>query len=315
MPGTLISSDKTFTIGYGLLEGLLQDIVGGRNGVIVSRFRKLRPKLAADGLLTETGNHVAYDLKRILAISAIFQLNALAIPQAHAADIVVKNWVEVVQAYLQAQAVATRQSSTSLRSEAILHIHIDALTDSPEVTSWASVQTEDKSGTSHLAIDCHRVVALLIPLGERLPDGSQRLSAAFDELRQDFGPATGEKSNYALVSKPIEGSLFSDGPYFARARALLSAEPSADRHSLTTSRLQAYLDYLENPAPVERWKSHLGTKAEEPRLGHFLSAWGVEIGLSSNIIGSVDILQTAAMSRQQALELISGGERHAFRYP
>ena len=149
-------------------------------------------------------------------------------------------------------------------------------------------------------------------IGERLPDGSQRLSAAFDELHQEFGPATGQKSHHALVPKPIERSLFSDGPYFARARSLLSAEPSTDRHPLTTSRLQTYLDYLENPAPVDRWKAHLGTTAEEPRLGHFLSAWGVEIGLSSNTIGSVDTLQTAAMGREQALKLISGGERHAF---
>ena len=312
MPSTLISSDKIFVIGYGLLEDLLQDIVGGRNGVIVSRFRKLRPKLAADGLLTETGNHVAYDLKRILAISAIFQLNALAIPQAHAVDIVVRNWAEIAQTFLQAQALATRQSSESLQSEGILHIYIDALTDSPEVTSWALLQPDDKTGMSHLAIDCHRVVALLAQLCERQPAGSQRLSAAFDELHQDFGPATGQESHYAVVPKPIERSLFSDGPYFARARSLLSAEPSADRHPLTTSRLQTYLDYLENPAPVDRWKAHLGTKAEEPRLGHFLSAWGVEIGLSSNTIGSVDTLQTAAMSREQALKLISGGERHAF---
>lgn len=306
------SSDEHFAIGYGLLEDLLQDMLGCGYGVIGSRFRKLRPKLAADGLLTDTGNRVAYDLKRILAISAIFQLNALAIPQGHAVDIVVKNWVEFVRAYLQAQAVTTLESSQHLQSEANLYVYADALADSPEVVSWASLQSYDTARTSHLVVNCHGVVKLLACLGERLPDGNSRLSAGFEELRQEFGIATGATDNRALVRKPNERSLFSDGPYFARARALLSVEPANDQHSLTTRRLQSYLDYLENPAPVDRWKAHLGTKAEEPRLGHFLSAWGVEIGLSSNTIGSVETLRTAAMSRPQAFKLISEGEHHAF---
>lgn len=310
MTETSVSSSATFTIKYGLLEHLLQDIVGGRQSAIVSRFRKLRPKLAADGLLTETGNHVAYDLKRILAISAIFQLNALAIPQGHAVDIIVNNWVEVAQACLGAQAVATHDYSGSLPPAATLSIYIDALNGGPGVESWASFQSTGLVGASYIAFDCHRIVQLLTRIGERLPDGSRRLGAAFDEMRRDFAPVAKETSDDDPVSRPVERSLFSDGPYFDRARSLLSAEPSTDRHSLTTCRLQTYLNYLENPAPIDSWKAHIGTKAGEPRLGHFVSAWGVEIGLSSNNMGSVETLRTAASGRERALQLISDGERH-----
>lgn len=49
----------------------------------------------------------------------------------------------------------------------------------------------------------------------------------------------------------------------------------------------------------------------DPETGVDLGA-GPGAGLSSNTIGSVDTLQIAAMSREQALKLISGGERHAF---
>ena len=68
MTKTRDADREPFTLRYGPLEAMLSRLMDVSGKAIVTRFRKLRPKFAADGLLTDTGNRVDYDLSRILAI-------------------------------------------------------------------------------------------------------------------------------------------------------------------------------------------------------------------------------------------------------
>lgn len=302
--------EEPFALKYGELEPLLADLVDGRGNAIVNRFRKLRPKFASDGLLTETGNRVRYDLTRTLAISAIYEVNALSIPQGYAVDIVVANWPEIARACLTAWHGASQNGPAGDRRRSpLVRIYVDALNESPEDGSWASIRPDAIPGSPHIALDCGHLIDAVIAGADRSGQ-SARLAQAFLELESMFGWETLVEGDPERLPRRKESDFFGTGPYFERARALLAVEPGKKLHRRQAARLQALLDYLELPAPIDSWKRHIGTEAGRPRLVHMLAAWGVGLNLKSTMIGDVATFQMAYLDREAALDLIARGEKH-----
>ena len=305
-----VAGEEHFALKYGTLEALLGALLGGQDSAIVTRFRKLRPKFASDGLLSTTGSNLSYDLTRILAICATYEINALSIPQGHAVDIVVASWPEIAKACLTGlkNAGDPDPAGTDGRST-IVRFYIDALNESPADGSWASIQPDAVPGSPHVALDCGPIVDAVIAIAERSGQ-SARLQHAFAELEETFGWEILEEGDPARLPRRKESDFFGTGPYFERARMLLAVEPGQELHRRRAIRLQAVLDYLERPAPIDSWKRFIGTEPGKPRLVHMLAAWGVELGLSSLTIGKVATIQTASLDREAAFDLIRRGEEH-----
>lgn len=296
---------ERFAISYGMLERLLVRLVDGSQNSVASRFRKLRPKFADDGLLTKPGNRVSYDLSRTLAIGAIYQINQLTIPQGHAVDLVVTNWPEIANGCLNAWGEATRTSS-------IVRIFVDAFQSAEDgqsaPASWATVTGASPCNLPHISIDCRMLVDELESLVEATGTDREPLAEAFNSLQRDFGALIRDGNEAPPIPSRAEPGFFGSGPYFQRARALLSPNLAASFGKGERARLQAYLNYLENPAPIDSWKRFIGTEPGSGRLVHMLAAWGAELGLASKLIGNVNTLRDATLSRDGALDLIERGE-------
>ncbi|TPG40592.1 hypothetical protein EAH79_11910 [Sphingomonas koreensis] len=299
-----------FALKYGAVEGLLVELTGGRGNSIVTRFRKLRPKFAADGLLSETGGNVSYDLTRILAICATYELNALSIPQGSTVEIVVANWPEIARGCLTAWHEAQCRGPVGEKKRtSVVRIYIDALNGSSEDGSWASILPDAMPGVPHLALDCRPMVDSVTAAAERSGQ-SDRLAQAFVELESTFGWDCLYEGDPERLPRRKNSDFFGTGPYFERARVLLAVEPGEELHRRRAARLQAVLDYLEMPAPIDSWKRFVGTEPGRPRLVHMLAAWGVGLKLKSVMIGDVATIQTASLDRAAALDLIRRGEEH-----
>ena len=299
---------EPFALKYGALDALLTELLGDRGDAVVTRFRKLRPKFAADGLLTENGSRVSYDLTRVLAICAIYEVNALSIPQGHAVDIVVANWPEIARACLTAwQDVPKDGTPSADERPSFVRIYIDALNGSPQDDTWASLEPDAMPGSPHVALDCRPIVSAVIAAADQSGQGD-RLALAFAELDSTFGWDALVEGDAARLPTRKESDFFGTGPYFDRARALLAVEPGKRLHRRRVARLQAALDYLESPAPIDSWKRFIGTDESKPRLVHMLAAWGVELGLKSVTVGEVGTFRIAFSDRPAALALIERGE-------
>lgn len=301
---------EVFALKYGAVESLLGDLTGGSGKSIAIRFRKLRPKFAADGLQSETGNNLSYDLTRVLAIWATFELNALSIPQGSAVEIVVANWPEIARACLTAwhEASNVGRAGTRKRSS-VVHIHIDALNETVGNGSWASLQPDAMAGSPYIVVDCAPAIDAVVAIAEQFEQGD-RLEQAFVELETTFGWENLDEGDPERLPRRKESDFFGTGPYFERARMLISVEPGEKLHHRRVARLQAVLDYLENPAPIDSWKRYIGTEPGRPRLVHLLAAWGVALKLSSATIGKVEVLHTASFNRKAMLDLLQRGEEH-----
>lgn len=299
---------EVFALKYGAVETLLVNLTGGSAKAIVTRFRKLRPKFAADGLLSETGNNLSYDLTRVIAIWATYELNALSIPQGSAVEIVVSNWPEIARASLTAWHTATNRSQAANKTRSpVVRIYIDALSGSPEDGSWASLEADAIPGSPHVTLDCAPVVEAVIATAESSQQ-SARLAEAFTEIESMFGWDELEDGHPERLPRRKKSDFFGTGPYFDRARALLAVELGQELHPRRATRLQAVLDYLEMPAPIDSWKRYIGTEPGRPRLVHMLAAWGVALGLKSTMIGDVAVLNDTSLDREAALDHIRRGE-------
>ena len=299
---------EVFALKYGAVETLLGDVTGGSAKAIVTRFRKLRPKFAADGLLSETGNNLNYDLTRVIAIWATYELNALSIPQGSAVEIVVSNWPEIARAALTAWHTATTRSQADNEARSpVVRIYIDTLSGSTEDGSWASLQLDAIPGSPHVTLDCAPVVDAVIAAAERSKQDA-RLAQAFLEIESVFGWDELDEGHPERLPTRKKSDFFGTGPYFDRARALLAVELGQKLHRRRANRLQAVLDYLETPAPIDSWKRFIGTEPGRPRLVHMLAAWGVSLGLKSAMIGKVEIFHDTSLDREAAFDHIQRGE-------
>ncbi|WP_093007160.1 hypothetical protein [Sphingomonas palmae] len=254
---------------------------------IRSRFRKLRLKPFPDEIRSGTGKRVAYDLPRVLALSAVFELNRLYIPQAHAIEMVENCWPEWCRAFIAAAGsygLLPPGMETPHDSSPVLTVLADAFrgpSGGPELLSVPVPRDRDEARPALPAVhvETRRIVAALAGMVA----SSRQLSEAFIDLERAFGwtpPATPHRASVAQMSR---GRGFLDeGPYFDRAEAMLNAPPkSFDRAKLPIAhaRLQALMAYLERPAPIDQWKAELGDDEGRPRLRHLLSFWADAKGL------------------------------------
>ena len=296
------SSDVPFGLTYGQSEDLLVTLTAGKRAKIASRFRKLRPKFAADDLLTKTGNHVKYDLARVLSMGAIFTVNSLGIPQSHAVEIVVSNWPEIARAciltFRHPPAADVAQATT-------LNLYIDALDEGvgeEDIISWGTTHDDD-SGIPHAVMDMAPILDALKAHGHR---DDARLDAAFNSLEEEFGWGVRSPDAVPLLPARIESEFFGTGPYFQRARALMSFAVGSTITSRQELRLQTFLDYLESPPPVDAWKQYIGADERAPRLVHILGARGAALGLRSKNVVTETLV--AASDDGAAARLIALGE-------
>lgn len=303
-------AQEPFALKFGELEPLLTRLLGTNQALVLSRFRKLRPKFAADGLQTETGNWVSYDLTRVLAICATFEINALSVPQGHSVDIVVGNWPEFAKTFLKAWRGIRAVGQSADNAPSTIRIYVNALGRNPIEGSWASVEDDAPIGVSHIALDCRVIVDAVASAAEQAGKKDQ-LADAFDELEITFGWEVMTEHDAERLPRRRGSDFFGTGPYFARARALLAAEPDMPIDARSRDRLQATLDYLEKPAPIDSWKRFIGTDVHKPRLVHRLAAWGAGLGLRSNTIGLSGTLQSAFDDRDETIRLIERGEKRA----
>lgn len=303
-------TNETFALKFGELQPLLTRLLDASEALVLSRFRKLRPKFAADGLLTETGNWVSYDLTRVLAICATFEINALSVPQGHSVDIIVGNWPELAKAFLKSWRGVNSAKDQAKPAPAIIRIYVDTLGRDPVEGSWASVEDDAPTATSHIALHCGPIVAAVAAAAEYAGKAGP-LAAAFEELESTFGWEDMKESDACRLPLRSESDFFGTGPYFKRARALLAVDPNVPMHARSRARLQAMLDYLEKPAPIDSWKRFIGTETNKPRLVHLLAAYGAGLGLESNTIGHSGVLHSAFDDREAAIRLIERGERRA----
>jgi hypothetical protein len=296
---------------YGELEDLLVSVVGGHREKVISRFRKLRPKFAADMLLSRPGTRVTYDLSRILSICAVYLVNSITIPQGQAVDVVIANFPEIARGSLRAWE-GIQSGDGGNRIQAVVHICVDAFDSAwerePSGATWATLGPLTLDGGAKIALDCFHIVSHLVEHQEK-HDGCERLTDGFTELARSYGWSDGLEGEAEVIPTRRGSTFFSTGPYFGRARAILAQSPQQKLSSQRRAMLQSHLNYVERPPPIDAWKKHLGTEERSPRLCHLVAVWGAELSLQSSIAGPEVLKAASYPSNIRALALIEFGER------
>lgn len=302
---------EPFGLQYGELEELIVAILGGHREKVVTRFRKLRPKFAPDLLMSRPGVRVTYDLPRVLSISAVFMVNSVTVPQAQAVNLVIANFPEIARGCLLAWE-AMRSGRDDHRARSIVFIRIDAFDDAwesnPSGATWASVGPGHSDAGAQIVVDCHHIVANLLAI-QTARDELDPLRPAFEEFARSYGWVDKLQGDPPVVPARLGSTFFSTGPYFPRALAILAEDPEKPISALRRAMLQAHLDYIEAPPPIDAWKMYLGTEQGAPRLCHLVAVWGTELGLRSSIVGPEVLRAASYPSDVRAAALIKSGER------
>lgn len=280
-----------FAIGYGELENRLADLGGTDGDAIRTRFRKLRLKPFLDDIQTGTGKRVRYDLPRSLAIMATFELNGLLFPQGQSVWMVERAWPEFCRAAIAGAVEAgilPRPRAMPASAGPLVTLFPDAFASGAQAEVLAArIGPDDMeaAGAPLVVVDARRFVAALAPDAENPPAG---LSAALGRLELAFGwtaPALPGGVTRLSEFDRGGGTFLERGPFFERATALLSAPAKAfgEASPHTRARLQALLDYVLDPAPVDQWKGFVGderpTGGPGLRLRQLLSEFGSVRGL------------------------------------
>jgi hypothetical protein len=302
---------ETFGLKYGELEDLIVATVGGHRETVITRFRKLRPKFAPDMLLSRPGVRVSYDLPRAIAIVAVYLVNSITVPQAQAVGLVIANFPEIARGCLVAwEAIQAGERSDD--SKSTVFIRIDAFDDAweanPAGATWASVGPDDVSLGAQIVLNCHFVVAHLTDAQEARGN-PQSLRWAFEELDRAYGWNDRPQGDEPVTPTRLGSAFFSTGPYFARARVLLSAKADEPIGPLRRAMLQAHQNYVEAPPPIDAWKKYLGTDENELRLYQLLAVWGAGLGLQSSMAVPEVWKARAFPSDIRAAALVEWGER------
>lgn len=269
---------------YGATERMLAELNDTSLEGIRSRFRKLRLRPFPDDIRTGTGNRIVYDLRRLLALCAVFELNRLFVPQGHCVDLVESHWVELCRASLVAAhrlGVASAPASAPDGVASMLRLAANAFgADGPAPDAALSTPEPVYSQVADapaLLIDAARMVAALTSAARNHPG----VAAAFGDLDASFGwkrPLVPHRATAVTMSN--RRGFLEDGPYFERASMLFRS--SIPRSRFERDRLQGLYEYLERPAPIDAWKGELGSDEERPRLKHLVSFQARELGLIVN---------------------------------
>lgn len=273
-------------LSYTALEKLIVDLHAAQPEAVRARFRKLRLRPFPDDIRSGQGNRVVYDLSRTLAILAVFEVNALHVPQGQAAAIVEATWPEWCRASITAACelgLMTRPRDMPAWSVPTVTILPDTFADaSKAVAAHASGPDArlSEGGAPAITAQLARLVSAL-HAAARLDD-AEALTRAFEGLERSHGWTRKVfPSRFELAQVALGRGFLEEGPYQERAKMLLDAALDGGGHVRPQhrGRLQAIADYLDEPAPVDAWKAVVGTDGGAARLGHLLQAWAVQIGL------------------------------------
>ncbi len=298
---------------YGELEQLLVELTGGDKRSVLGRFRNLRQLPFPDAIKIGTGNHVEYDLPRVLAFCAVYEINALLIPQSHAVALVRDSWPELVRGFIAGAVdlgIAERPREMPDDISALVSILPDGFAPEDQAANTAAslaLTTAPDGTVAELRVDCAALMTLVARRLKRAA-GSSDSVLAFRDLDQSFGWSLGSVPHRASVADMFSGTSFLDrGPYLERAAAFLriaATLPTTDDKRPARGRsvraAQNLLDYLARPVPIDEWKGEIGTEDGRPRLKHFLAAVGMAAGLTPPIPWPETILATAGGSPSMA---------------
>lgn len=283
-----------FALPYGDLESLLSNLVGAEPTKVRSRYRKLRLRPFPDDIQSGTGVRVKYNLRRVLAIAAVFQLNNLYVAQGHAASIVEAAWPELCRALLVAAndcALLPSLENKPALAGPILEIGCFAI--SAGNTPFIDTATVREIDVQRLAIRpslAFNLTQLLQALScwadERGGVTRQSLIHSLRELEADYGwgHITLADGHYSDVL--VADSFLADGPFLNRSLMLLEATPSMFDPQASPAarlRLQSIYTYLESPAPIDAAKAALGLSKDE-RLERYLHFYARAMGLATKEI-------------------------------
>ncbi|MGP7795641.1 hypothetical protein [Sphingomonas sp. CLY1604] len=270
---------EALALTYGELERTIADLNGTDPEAIRVRFRKLRLRPFPSDIRTGTGVRVRYDLARTIALATVFELNSLWLPQGSAVSIVERAWPEICRAAVCAASdlgVANRPPAAPSTAGAVVTFMPDGFASgavAEVVAAWAgSSSTPSASG---IRVDMTRPVSAVLATA----DAGDPV-AAFADLEARFGWT--RPHDVAPPGGKL-GDFLEDGPYLERADALLGAAGALEAATDGPSRvrIQALVDYLAEPAPIDAWKASIGRHADEPRLGHLLMSFARLHGLDA----------------------------------
>ena len=305
-------------LSYGQLEAMLAVVHETSPDIVRARFRKLRARPFPGDIQTGTGRRVTYDLSRAIAVTAVFELNSLYVPQGAAVEMVERAWPEWCRAFVAAAVdlgLATRPAAMPRFAGPVIRIAPTALTAGDDAAIFAATTRRgpddaDLVTPPTLAVDTRRAVAALALAAESTSATPPPLAAAFNELEVAFGwtpPAVPERGE--VTDERIGRGFLEEGPYLRRAEAMLDAaaeEFDRDRRPASAARLQLLLEYLEAPSPVDAWKEAIGTTPERPRLGQLLSIHGESMGLEVARSYPATMAAASGDARAAARRLIAG---------
>lgn len=314
-----------FAMSYGELERLLSTLVGADPRIVRARFRKLRLRPFPDDIQTGTGVRVRYDLRRTLAIAAVFEINNLYVPQGSAASMVEASWPECCRALLAAafmQGIIPRPASMPESCGSIVEIGCSAVAASEGTLIDATVTNvidRDRLAIRPLiAVDVARLAMLLAHSTGDGMGGREGLVEALAEMDRDFGWSKPVVGSDSFATLHWSDSFLDEGPYFQRALAFLQAPTEhfdAKLHPANRMRLQTLYGYLEHPSPIDAPKREIGHSAERHRLRHYLHFHAKDMGIDTTEELPDTLRGVAPGPRALALVHLAVRERSRLRPP
>ena len=303
---------------YGELERFLSRHLETTPAAIRSRFRKLRLREFPEGLQTgSTGVRVRYDILRLLAVVAVFELNNAYVPQGNAAAIVQATWPEWCRALIAASwefELLPYPQNYPVEAGAVVAISCAAVRSGERLCVDAiaskTVDIPSLAIRPGFSVDVRKFVRALVDWtrgsnGERF----NQLIADLRTLERAFGWGFPKVVDRNLDTMPRGTSFLNEGPYFSRVLQLLEA-PLGDFDSQTNPAAQMHLQrlfsYLERPVPIDAYKNEIGRTATEPRLKHYLHSYARSMGLESRD-QYPEVAISCTDSRFHALELTRAG--------
>lgn len=304
-----------FSLGYGPLESTIAALCDAPLTAVRVRFRKFRLRDFPDHIQIGSGSRVRYDLPRALAMCAAFSISNGIVSLTIADELVAVSWPEWCRALIAAaveRGLLPRPEFMPRDAGPVVTLvptGFGADGDTPAMAASSAIETPTLPPVlCLLSVDARVILDAIVSapaIGE--------VEDALRQLEQTFGwfrPLVPMRGN--IEDMPSRRGFLDDGPYFARANALLdlSEGPPAKEGTVRLWRLRLLIDYLQRPAPVDAWKAQIGDAEELPRLHNLLAVCAREAGVKlrdddPHILVGVAGPEAGAMAR----DMVARGER------
>ena len=306
--------DAGFSLAYGPLESAIAVLCDAPLKAVRMRFSKFRLRDFPDKIQIGSGSRVRYDLPRALAMCAAFSISNGVVSLTVAEELVAATWPEWCRALIAAaveRGLLPRPEFMPLDARPVVALvptgfGADAKT-APMTTSNAVETPAFPPAVCLIVVDVRAILAAIVaaPATGEVGDALRHLEHAFGWSRPVV-PMRGK-----IEEMPSRRGFLDDGPYFARAKALLdlSAGKPPKPGTVRLWRLKLLIDYLQRPAPVDAWKGKIGDGDTMLRLDQILTACARDAGveLLDQNPHHIDKL-LGAEARAAAWDMIARGE-------